>query len=227
MKTITPAARLAAAVLACSMAAAPAVAQTEVQMHAAELAVPFGVVAGQLILVSDQLVFINTATPAESFAIDRANVRDAGREDTVVTLSLREPVLNLPELRFRLDAPTEVVDWAGRVGAGAEPTRMASSSGDTSGTTYQVKHDHMMLRGSCIGQLTIMDDRLAFESVGEINHSRQWFFAYIKEIKQDGIYKLEVSPFLGNGYDFELVGQGLNSQEFRELVDKIAAARTR
>lgn len=100
--------------------------------------------------------------------------------------------------------------------AGADPQDMLAS--------YQVKHDHRI--GSCQGRLILMSDRVAFESIDDINDSRQWMLEDIKEVKQNGIYKLQVEPFIGDTFNFELVGKGMDSGEFRRLVDRIAQARS-
>lgn len=71
-----------------------------------------------------------------------------------------------------------------------------------------------------------MSDRVAFESIDDINDSRQWMLEDIKEVKQNGIYKLQVEPFTGDTFNFELVGKGMDIGEFRRLVDRIAQARS-
>lgn len=71
-----------------------------------------------------------------------------------------------------------------------------------------------------------MTDRVGFESIDEINDSRQWMLVDLKEVKQDGIYKLKVEPFVGDTFNFELTGKGMDSGEYRRLVDRIAKARS-
>ena len=92
--------------------------------------------------------------------------------------------------------------------------------------SYQAQHNHR-LRGNCLAQVIITRERIAFESVSDLDHSRQWAYSDIRELKQDGIYKLEVTPLIGNKYDRQLVGRGMDSAQYRDLVDRIGDARSR
>jgi hypothetical protein len=47
----------------------------------------------------------------------------------------------------------------------------------------------------------------------------------IREVTQDGPYRLKVAPFVGDAYNIELLGTGLDSAQFRQILDRIAAAR--
>lgn len=79
--------------------------------------------------------------------------------------------------------------------------------------------------GSCEGRLVISDTRLTYESVNEIGDSRQWVYRDIREVSQDGPYRLQITPFLGNTHSLELIGDGLDTGQFRTLVDLVTAAR--
>lgn len=199
-------------------------AQTTVEVIPAEMAAGFAGNEGSVVLVSDQLVFVDADDPGASFALSRANVTAVDREQDVVTVSLRTAVRSQRQVRFRLDRPAEVVGWYNRTSGGSASAPVAVAAGG-SDLTFQVRHDHLM--GGCNGRLIVMQDRLAFESLDERNDSRQWVFSDISELTQDGIYKLKVRPFIGNEYNFELVGRGMDSQQFRELSSKIAEARAR
>lgn len=58
------------------------------------------------------------------------------------------------------------------------------------------------------------------------DHSRQWLLVDIKKVEQGGAYKLKVEPFVGDGFNFELTGNGIDSGDYRRMVDRIARART-
>ena len=90
--------------------------------------------------------------------------------------------------------------------------------------SYQVKHDHLL--GSCRGRLIVEPNRLVFESITDIGHSRQWGLKDIKELKRDNPYGIKVVPFSGDTYDLEFQGRGMDSDEYRALVDRITSART-
>lgn len=200
--------------------AMPAAAQTPIQVHDAEMAVPFGADQVRLVVVGDRLIVVGQGS--DGFAIDRSNVARVSRDGASVLVELTRPVDGRSEIRLRLDDAESVVRWSD--GGGSAPR---TTGAPVRGLTLQVKHDHMMLRGSCVGQLMIDGDRIAFESLSDVDHSRQWFYRDLREVKQDGIYKLEITPFLDNNYNFELSGRGLNSQEYRDIVNRVAAARSR
>lgn len=198
-------------------------AQTAIEVFSAELAAGFGSNEGSVVLIADELVFVDGADPARSFALSRANVSAVERRQDVVTVALRTAVRNQREVMFRLARASEIVEWFNRTGSRSATPRAATESEAL--LTFQARHDHLI--GGCVGRLLILEDRVAFESLDERNDSRQWAFADISEISQDGIYRLKVRPFLGNEYNLELVGRGMDSQQFRELSAKIADARVR
>ena len=211
------------------MWSAPATAQTALQVHVAEMSVPFGVASVHVLLVADHLVVVDEADPSDAFAIDRTNIDGVDRNGDVVTVTLMKPVRDRTQLRFRMAAGAALARWstcASSTRSTASPSPSGAGTTDDARVTLQVQHNHRM-RGNCVGQLMVSGDRISFESLTDLDHSRQWFFADIREVEQDGIYKLSISPFLGNDYDFELNGRGLNSQEYRQIVDGVAAARAR
>lgn len=202
-------------------------AQTPLAVTDAELAVPFGASPGQLALVGSQLVFVDSKNPKLSLSIDRADVASVNRSGDVVTITTRRQLRDengeRDVFRFRVAESAGVMAW---YGAPAAATAVMPEAPAASGVlaSFQVKHDHRL--GSCQGRLILTNDRVAFESLDEINDSRQWRHVDIKEVEQNGIYKLKVSPFLGETFNFELSGKGMDSGEYRRLVDRIARART-
>ncbi|MBP7777429.1 MAG: hypothetical protein KA371_09895 [Acidobacteria bacterium] len=198
-----------------------ALAQTPLVVSGAELAQGFGAAKGQIALVGNQILFVATDDPKASLAIDRADIAKVDRSGDVVTVTTRRSLGDRDEFRFRLAQPADLVRWYdGAAVASTAPARPAQSGVLAS---YQAKHDHRL--GSCRGTLVLTNERVAFESIDEINDSRQWQLVDIKEVKQDGVYKLEVKPFLGDTFNFELTGKGMDSGEYRRLVDRIARAR--
>ena len=217
---------LAPVCLFVGLSAAPAAAQTPLAVSDAELAVPFGAAKGQMALVGSHVVFVATEDPKSSFAIDRADITSADRTGDVVTITTRRALRGESQegdvFRLRLADPARLINWYEASSAAsaapatpAEPTVLAS---------YQVKHDHRF--GHCQGTLILTADRVAFESIDDINDSRQWQLVDIKEVEQNGAYRLKVTPFLGDTFNFELTGKGMDSGEYRRLVDRITRART-
>lgn len=216
-------------VLACvcvTFATGRAYAQTPLVVTDAELAVPFGAAPGKLALVGSQILFVATANPESSLSIERADIARLNREGEIVTITTHRALRDAAGLRdvfrFRLTESAGLMNWYAATPAAATTSAAPEASGVLA--SFQVKHNHRI--GSCQGTLVLTDDRLAFESISEIDDSRQWQLADIKEVEQNGIYKLKVSPFLGDTFNFVLSGKGMDSGEYRRLVDRIARART-
>jgi len=223
-------------------AAVPLFAQLPVQTQKAELAIPFGVVPGRLVTVGEYLVFIDEEKPEASFALTRAGMRNLSYAAEVVTVETLKPVRDRSGEKtvfsFRLASPQEAppfAEWfkttAGTVtaaspqtGKEAEKKEAARPEIPEGAKTYQARHTHFP-RGGCSGRLIIEPNRVVFESVGEIDHSRQWDLRDIKELRRDSPYSIRIVPFAGNEYNLQLQGQGMDSNEFKALVDRITAAR--
>ena len=100
----------------------------------------------------------------------------------------------------------------------------ANARGAQPGTmSFDVKHDHFF--GSDRGRLMITPDSVAYESVSDVNNSRQWNLSGIKEIDHDGPYKLTIVPFTGDKYNFNLLGKGITPDEYQALVNRVTSAR--
>lgn len=211
------------------LVAAPAAAQSPLAVTGAELAVPFGAAEGHVALVGSQLLFVAAEDARQSLAIDRADIANLDRAGDVVTIrtrrALRDTSGDRDVFRFRLADASGVMSWYGSKAAmAAAPATPAPPATSAVLASYQVKHDHRL--GSCQGTLILTADKMSFESLDEIDDSRQWALADIKEVDQSGAYKLKVVPFLGDTFNFELTGKGMDSGEFRRLTDRIARARS-
>jgi hypothetical protein len=206
-----------------------AAAGTTPQAYSAELSVPFGVVTGQLVPSGDYLIFIDQEQPQFSFVIPRRELKDIRPESGALIVALSTPIRDRSGERSRLSF---------RMGSGADEQAVIQWSKNTTSAmashvtpdpavplfSYQAKHDHRF--GSCNGRLIITPDRIAYESVSDINHSRQWAMKDIKEVERDNPYKLKIKPFEGDNYTFQLMGNGMDSKDYESLVKLITAART-
>ena len=199
-----------------------------------QLAVPFGVVEGQLVISGPYLIFVDAQQPAASFVIPREDVRNASAAGAEFTLDLARPVQDrggaTNRLVFRLTNPEAAQPFVQWFHQTAAPTGEANRSpqqappGNSPGSlSFQVKHDHFI--GSDMGRLLVTPTQLAYESVTNVKNSRQWSYSDIKEVHQDGPYKLKIVPFSGDEYSFELLGQGMTSDQYQMLVDRVANAR--
>ncbi|HWR53233.1 MAG TPA: hypothetical protein VN428_19155 [Bryobacteraceae bacterium] len=239
--------RLWAALMFCALAV-PAQQSTEQtaanqpagdNVRQAELSVPFGVVPGKLIKSGQYLIFVDDEQPGDSFVVPRRELANARREGETLRVDLNEPVRDRSgerrSLVFRLSDPASaapLLSWmqsAPAAGAAAGPASASARTDEpataNAGLVYEVKHNHKI--GSCTGRLLISGDRVTYESVTELNDSRQWSLGDIQEVKRSSPYQVQIKPFVGNTYDFNLIGQGMDSTDYKQLVDRIASARAR
>lgn len=210
-------------------------AQTAIQVQEARLAIPFGAASGKVVRVGDFLVFIDDERPEWSFAISRGEVENVATEGDTLTVKTMKPLRDRTGERtsfaFQLiggaDMATGLAQWA-RMTATAAPadTVRPVSNGAAATLNYQARHKHgLPFRGSCQGRLIVSEDRISYESVDQIEHSRQWELRDIKEFKLDNPYEIHIDLFVGDDYDFELAGKGINSTEYKTIVDRITQAR--
>jgi hypothetical protein len=222
------------AVVLAAFAVGSARAQTPLVLIDAELALSFGSVKGQVAFVGSHILFVSAETPKSSLSIDRADIARMERSGDVTTVttrrSLRDAEGSRDTFRFRPSDPAVLMRWYEAVPAApavsAAPAAASPSAPIVTPAvlaSYQVKHDHKI--GSCQGTLMLTADAVSFESLDRIEDARQWKLIDIKKVEQNGIYKLKVEPFQGDAFNFELNGKGIDSGEFRQLVDRIARAR--
>ena len=217
-----------------------ACAQGTVQVTRAELAVPFGSINGKLVTVGDQLVFVDDERPEASFSVNRADVDTARTENGQLAIQLRRPARIRGAEQSRLVIRVNEADaagisrWAGAAGTSgaalaASDNRLPVTTPGTaaeSGTplfNLEARHNHRI--GNCRGRLVLTANSLAFESLSEVNDSRQWSLRDIKELRRKGPYELVIEPFDGAMYRFELPGSGMDNDQYKTLADRVAAAR--
>lgn len=203
--------------------------QVPVQVQKAELAVPFGVVPGHLITVGEYFVFVDEEKPETSIAVSRADLRRFSADGEILTIEtaqqMRDRSGGRSSLTIRLPGTTDAAKLMAWFNAVPKPASdFSSPNAKTIATrTYQVKHDHRI--GNCTGRLIIEPNRVLFESITDIGHSRQWGMRDIKELKRDNPYGIKIVPFTGDTYNLGIVGKGMDNDEYRALVDRITAAR--
>ncbi|MFB3905639.1 MAG: hypothetical protein ACE15E_19510 [Acidobacteriota bacterium] len=199
------------------------------------MSIPFGEANGVLVQLADYLVFVDEEQRESSFAVRRSDIRNLSAQDETVNVELNQPVSGrsgqMDRLAFRLEDRADVAAltaWGSRdttVQQSASNTQPATSTSASSGIlgTYQVKHNHRF--GDCRGNLIIKNDGIAYESINQIDHSRQWAFRDIQELHHDNPYKLSIDPFAGNSYDFDFLGKGMDNNVFQAVAQKVTSAR--
>lgn len=212
--------------LALLLMAAPTYAvSNDFEAAPARLAIAFGVADGQLLQVGDYLVFADSSEPLRSFAIPRSDVSELKASADMVTLVTRVPVGDRTTFTFRMtDAAT-----AARFAGWARTSRAAAVNQDSEVAftrTYVVRQKRRMGSDS-EGRLVFSGDRVSYESITDIDKSRSWTLSEIKELKRKNPYRVEISPFVGDSYTFDLVGTGLASDDYKHLADRITQLRLR
>ncbi|MBI1353527.1 MAG: hypothetical protein GC160_04215 [Acidobacteria bacterium] len=211
-------------------------AQLPVEAAEAELAIPFGAASGQIATADDLLLFLNSERMDASFAIRRENIRNMSVNNNVLTVETVEAVNGSNALNFRLlsgDA-SRFSRWAqgiapatmtsGPAAAATSASAAVAPKASSVEMTYQARHNHRIGSG-CTGRLLITDDRISYDSVDNIDHSRQWQLKEIKELKRKNPYKVIIDPFVGDKYELELIGGGMSSQDFQKIGSMISDSR--
>jgi hypothetical protein len=204
-----------------------AAAQTTVQVANAELSVPFGTASGKIVLAGEYLIFIDDEKPDASFAITRKDIQKISTEGDVITIETRQPIRDRSGERSRFSVRLTagnlaLAEWSG-VALPASPSSVTTGKAEI--LTYQTRHKHLLGLGSCSGRLIITESRISYETSDKAEDARQWELRDIKEFKQEGPYILEVEPFIGNKYRFELEGKGMDIQDYKAVVARITTAR--
>ena len=203
-----------------------------------EHAVPFGTATGKLLMLGNSLVFYDDQQPESSFVIARSAVQSLTVEGPTITVQTRDTVRSrsgeIRQLSFRVPAggdtapattwfaatgPTPVADMRA---AAPQPGKAAAKANEP--TSYQVIHDKRI--GSTEGRLLVGEDMVSYESISDVKDSRRWEYRSLKEIRLPNPYQLEVRPFEGDAYKFKLEGSGMDPAAFKQLVDRVTAART-
>lgn len=206
--------------------------QVEVQVQEAELSVPFGVAEGKLVLVGNYLIYVDDDNPRDSFALTRDQISQVNSDESTVMISTTEPVMfrndSRSELNFRMrrsESAPALANWARAASRTTESDVVRGMADTEILATYEAKHDHGFLGGSCTGQLLMTVNGIAYDSVDQISHSRRWKLTDIKELKLKNPYELEIDVFTGNDYNLALIGKGMDNERFQQLRERIAEAR--
>jgi hypothetical protein len=207
-------------------------AQSPVREMRVQLATGFRPVQGRLITAGDTIIFMDDAQPQSSFFASRAQVGQVSAgEGELVIIQFKQPIRDREGERMRLEFRVSPEDrdtlrtWFSQAASESATAdrRTAAQSGEF--PTYSARRDKFI--GGNNGRLVVKSDRLAFEADSP-NASREWLFSDIRELKQEGPYRLEIQPFSGDKYSLELLGGGgMAREDFQRIADSIARARSK
>jgi hypothetical protein len=221
-------------------------AQVPVAVAGAELAIPFGAVTGQIAATNDVFIFVGDERKDASFAIRRGNIRNVSVAGDVLTIETVEAVNGGTSFNFKITEgeASKMAEWARgnaptSMPAGAASAALAASAAPATGAagrgapragdsgpkfTYQAQQKRRMGSNST-GKLEIYEDQIRYDSLDNVDRSRQWQLQEIKEIKRKNPYKVEVNPFVGSKETFDLIGGGMSSADFQEIRAMISKQR--
>jgi len=223
-------------VLCCILYASPAAwAQSEVRVFTAELSAPFGAVTGKVVVHDSMLTFVDNEKPEASFAVDKTNVQSITRLNDSLVVQLKKAVKDRVgesnRLSLRLSVPSEstvVEQWLEQGLAGSAPAAGAPAPGGAAPAadrwSFAARRNKMI--GGTDGTLVITQERVIFESLDKAEDTRRWELKEIKELKRKNPYEVEIIPFQGEKYSLKLSGSGMETEQFRQLVDRITQARS-
>ncbi|MCL4181810.1 MAG: hypothetical protein KJ072_29250 [Verrucomicrobia bacterium] len=203
--------------------------QSEVRVYGAELSAPFGAVTGKVVVHEAMLTFVDSEKPEASFTVDKANVQSITRmgEGLVVQLkkAVKDRVGESNRLSLRLAVPSEstVVEQWLQQGMAAAPAKPGETKAETR-WSFPARRNKLI--GGTDGTLVVTQERVIFESLDKAEDTRRWEFKEIKELKRKNPYEVEIIPFTGDKYELKLSGSGMETEQFRELVDRITRARS-
>lgn len=202
-------------------------AQAPVLVREADWETSYGTYSGRLVMVTDQMVFVEQGDPRESFAIARGEIRSCRTDgprfivETLRPLRTRIGTQSIYQFTIRNEAVEPILLWAGA----RQPVATALASAQQAQWTYVAKHRHGL--GNCTGNLLLGGGRLTYEALDDREHTRQWLFRDIYRTRRRSPYWLEVETRNGEKYNFELQGKGMDIGVYRQLQNWIRLARRR
>jgi hypothetical protein len=217
--------------------AIPAAAAAPVTVYPAQITGANGIDTGKVLLVGNNLVFVDDQNPANSFDISRSDISGLGMANGAMNITLGQP-FNSPlvmgqsvVLRFTGPyGPAEVTSWAGIPPSGSAVTGEANRgpvpppSGAAPPVTmyeFNVHHDDDN------GRLVIGAYDVHFESFNHPDHSRTWAYSDIKSFTRDqDDRQVKIQPYHGDSYTFKIQGgQAMTDQVYNLIGDRLVAAR--
>jgi hypothetical protein len=203
----------------------------DLQVLEAELSVAFGGIEGKLAMVGDHLIFIDDGRPQNSFSMQRSSIRQVQADNRRVTIATTMPVRDRTgersELVFQMrnSQDAEAVSrWSRMPAQAANGSRMAPGA-PANGIIGSYEARRRTFWGGSRGRLIITQSGVVYEAVDNISDSRRWSYIDIREIELRNPYELRIRPFEGGDYTLELLGQGMDSNHYRLVVDNITASR--
>ncbi len=200
-----------------------------VTAYRAELSGPSGDVPGTLVMVGDQMVFVDADRPDMSFSIPRSDVRSVTIRDngTVVcetAAPYEGPFGSASRVALRLTDPgyaDRVVHWIGVPVSGAYPrtdTQDLGARQEPGTAEFDVRRDDDP------GRLVVTPAGLEFVDLKDRSHSRRWTYSELKGIERKNGDTIVVHPYSGDNVKFKTTRM-MDDAIYNAIADRIVAAR--
>ncbi|MEZ5355708.1 MAG: hypothetical protein R2762_23995 [Bryobacteraceae bacterium] len=79
--------------------------------------------------------------------------------------------------------------------------------------------------GDQTGKLMLKETELAFESLTDSRHSRNWKYSEIRELSKKGRKDFRVRPVKGSRYDFQCKDKSMRENIYNLISERILVAR--
>jgi len=207
-------------------------AQGDIRVYQASI-VAGSTVFGKLILLSDNLVFVDDERPEASFLVVKTNIDSLSNDNGTITIQLRQGVRDRAGTATRLIMHMGMPEYGAEVqrwhGAGESQTAMIAkidqvSPENDSALTFTAQR-MKRFRGNTDGKLIIDRERVIFESLDNASESRRWEMREIREFKLKNPFELEIGTDKDK-YNLRLSGAGMDNGQHREISARITRART-
>lgn len=186
--------------------------------------------SGRLVTSGNNLVFIEDLPPAgwlqsspsgssQALMIDRSTILEANKQTNTVSIRTKRMIHYQARqekfITFRLLSGdcSRIMIWVEKRNPTPRPTP----------TPFQplvIPASHRKnMRPDTSGQLVIGEKMITFNN--RRGSTFRWDFRDIKDLERKGSYFLEITPYSGVKFTFDLYGRGLSLQEFNALRDRI------
>jgi hypothetical protein len=207
-------------------------AQSDIRVYPASL-VAGSAVSGKLILLSDNLAFVDDERPEASFSVVKTNIDSLSNENGTVTIQLRQGVRDRAGTASRLILHMNLPEYGAEVqrwyGAEESQTAMIAkvdqvSPENNSTLTFSAQRKKRFFSNTN-GKLIIDNERVIFESLDNASESRRWEMREIREFKLKNPFELDIGTDKET-YNLRLSGTGIDNSQYREISTRITKART-
>ena len=199
-----------------------------VVVHRVQLAGPMGTDNGHLVMVDNQLVFVDDSNPDNSFAIPRSDINNLRLENGTLTIGMSRPFTGMygsrSDVVMRVYQPNDaglIASWVGiPVSTAGEASRGVPAATVTTQTFLNATY-----RGDR-GKLVIADKTVSWQDLEHPDRSRTWAYSDIRALKRDkNENAIKIDPYDGSEHKFKIEGAFMTDSVYNMIGQRIVEAR--